>query len=152
AHLESATELLNRLQVDDPGNPEYRRLLAKGLGERADALKTAGRYAEAVDAARQATAGRKELAADPGTPNDRVQLGVAYWNLVFQLFLAGQKTESERWFNAALATGDEVAHDHPAAAEGPISRACRGAALHYLGVVRSQAGDKTGAVKLLSDA
>src|SRR5439155_26415682 len=60
AHLKSAAEVLDRLTLDDPGNPEYRRHHAKGLAERAEVLKWAGRRAEAVDAARQAMTARKE--------------------------------------------------------------------------------------------
>jgi WD40 repeat protein/serine/threonine protein kinase/tetratricopeptide (TPR) repeat protein len=152
AHLDSAAELLDRLTLDDPGNPEYRRHRAYELGIRKEVLAWAGRHAEAVDAARQAVASRKELAADPGTPNDRVQLAVAYHNLGAQLFHAGQNAEAERWYNAALAAGDQVARDHPATAEHPIFRSCRGATLHHLGILRRQGGDTTGAVKLLRDA
>jgi serine/threonine protein kinase/WD40 repeat protein/tetratricopeptide (TPR) repeat protein len=152
AHLESAAGLLKRLTLDDPGNPEYRRHRALELGVRKEVLGWAGRHAEAVDAARQAVAARKELAADPGTPNDRSQLAVAYHNLGAQLVHAGQKAEAERWYNAALAAGDRVAHDHPATAERPIFRVCRGATLHHLGVLRRLGGDTAGAVKLLRDA
>src|SRR5262249_14257543 len=126
--------------------------LAKGLAERAEVLKWARRHAEAVDAARQAVAARRELAADPATPNDRAQLAVASYNLGFQLFLAGQKTEAERWFSEALAACDQVAPGRPVTAEAPVFRACRGAALHFLGVLRRRAGDAAGAVKLLREA
>jgi serine/threonine protein kinase/WD40 repeat protein len=152
AHLESAAELLQRLTLDDPANPEYRRYRAYGLGIRSQVLKGAGRRAEAIDAARQAMAARKELADDPGTPNDRSQLTVAYCNLGIVLFIAGQNAEAERWYKATLAVGDQLTHDHPAAANGPIFRSSRGATLHFLGVLRGQAGDPPGAVKLFREA
>jgi tetratricopeptide (TPR) repeat protein len=152
AHLDSAGELLKRLTVDDPGNPEYRRCRAYELGMRRYVLGWARRLAEAVDAARQAVAVRKELAADPGTPSDRSQLVSAYLNLGLELSKAGQKAEAERWYNAALAEGDAVAHDHPTEAEDPLFRSYRGTTLHHLGVLRTQAGDKVGAVKLFREA
>jgi serine/threonine protein kinase/WD40 repeat protein/tetratricopeptide (TPR) repeat protein len=152
SRLDAAAEVVKRLTLEDPGNPEYRRHRAYGLGERAQVLEWAGRRAEALDATRQAMAARKELADDPGTPNDRSNLGVAYTNLGIGLSLAGQTAEAERWYKAALATGDQVAHDHPATADGPIFRSNRGATLHYLGVLRGQAGDTVGAVKLFREA
>jgi tetratricopeptide (TPR) repeat protein len=152
AHLDAAAELVKRLTLDDPGNPEYRRRRAHELGVRKDVLGWAGRHAEAVEAARQTVAVRKELAADPGTPNDRTQLAVAYQNLGAQLFHAGQSAEAERWYNAVLAACDQVAHDHPAEADRPAFRSCRGATLHHLGVLRRLGGDTTGAVMMLCDA
>jgi tetratricopeptide (TPR) repeat protein len=115
-------------------------------------LKYAGRRAESIDAARQEMAARKKLADDPGTPRDRTQFTVAYGNLGIVLFIAGQNAEAERCFKAALAVGDQLTHDHPAAADGPIFRSSRGAALHFLGVLRGQAGDPSGAVKLFREA
>jgi serine/threonine protein kinase/WD40 repeat protein/tetratricopeptide (TPR) repeat protein len=152
SHLDSAAELLRRLTLGDPGNPEYRRHRANGLAGRAQVLEWAGRRAEAVASARQAVAVRKELAADPGTPNDRSQLAVAYHNLGFQLFQAGLKAEAERWYNAALAAGDQVARAYRATTAGPIFRSSRGATLHNLGILRGQAGDTVGAVKLFREA
>jgi serine/threonine protein kinase/WD40 repeat protein/tetratricopeptide (TPR) repeat protein len=151
AHLDSAARLLKRLTLDHPGNPEYRRCRAYELGMRRYVLGWAGRHAETVDAARQAVAVRKELAADPGTPGDRSQLVSAYLNLGLELSKAGQKAEAERWYDAALAAGDEVAHDHPAEAEDPFLRSTRGTTFHYLGVLRRQAGDLDGAVKLFHE-
>jgi serine/threonine protein kinase/WD40 repeat protein/tetratricopeptide (TPR) repeat protein len=153
SHLDSAVELLKRLMLDDdPGNPEYRRHHANTLATRAQVLEWARRRAEAVDAARQAMDVRKGLAADPGTVNDRSQLAVAYCILGLELWYAGQNAEAEQYYNAALATGDQVARDHPATAEGAVFRACRGATIHDLGVVRGQAGDAVGAVKLFREA
>jgi serine/threonine protein kinase/WD40 repeat protein/tetratricopeptide (TPR) repeat protein len=152
SHLEAEAELLRRLTLDDPGNPVYRRLRADGLYGRAQVLDWAGRRAEAVEAARQAVASRAELAADPGTLTDRDQLGVAYHNLGFQLSRAGQAAEAERWYNAALAAGDRLAHDHPATADGPEFRANRAGTLHNLGILRAQARDTVGAAKLLREA
>jgi tetratricopeptide (TPR) repeat protein len=152
SHLESATRLLTRLMLDAPGNPEYRRHRAKVLAGREQVLEWAGRRAEALDVTRQAMAARKELADDPGTPNDRSQLAVAYCNLGIELSRAGQNAEAERWCEAALAVGDQLTHDHPAAAHGPIFRSCRGATLHTLGVLRGQADDPSGAVKLFREA
>src|SRR5262249_5752719 len=126
AHLESAAELLQRLTLDDPGNPEYRRHRAHERGIRVQVLEWAGRRPEGVDAARGAVALRKELAADPGTPNDRNQLAVAYCNLGIELFRVGQSAEAERLCNAALAENDRVTHDHPATAGAPIFHSCRG--------------------------
>jgi serine/threonine protein kinase/WD40 repeat protein len=152
AHLESAAELFKRLTLEDPRNPDYRRYRAYELGMRGQVLEWAGLRAKAIDAARRAAALRKELAADPGTPTDHGQLVVAYHNLGFALLLAGQKAEAERWFNAALAAGDEMARDHPAQAEDPLFRSNRGATFHYMGVLRVQAGDKAGAVKRFREA
>jgi tetratricopeptide (TPR) repeat protein len=152
AHLDSAAELYHRLALDDPGNPEYRRHRAYELSLRGLVLERAGRRAEAVDAARQEMAVRKELAAAPGTPRDRGHLAMAYYSLGFYLFKAGQKAEAERWYNAALAEGDQVVHAHPAAAKAPHFRSNRGATFHYLGVLRSQAGDHAGAVKRFREA
>src|SRR5262245_37681122 len=152
SHLEAQAELLRRLLLDDPGNPEYRRQRANGLAGRGQVLEGAGRRAEALDAYRQALAAREELAADPGTPDDRSQLGVAYHNLGYELSLAGQTAEAERWYHAALAVSDRLAHDHPATADGPISRSSRGAMLHNLGILRGRAGDAVGAVKLFREA
>jgi tetratricopeptide (TPR) repeat protein len=152
SHLDAAAELLKRLALDDPANPEYRRLRAYGLSTRSVVLKLAGRRAEAIDAARQDMAARKVLADDPGTPRDRTQLSVAYCNLGIVLFIAGQNAEAERWYKAALAVGDQLTHDHPAATNGPTFRSCRGAALYFLGVLRVQAGDPSGAVKLFREA
>jgi serine/threonine protein kinase/WD40 repeat protein/tetratricopeptide (TPR) repeat protein len=152
AHLASAAELLSRLTLGDPGNPELRRQRAYELGMRAQVLEWAGRWAEAVDACRQAVAARKELAADPGAPNDHSQLVVAYHNLGSGLFQAGHKAQAERWYNAALAAGDQLAHDHPAAAEAALLRSNRGATFHCLGVLRSRAGDTAGAVKRFREA
>jgi tetratricopeptide (TPR) repeat protein len=152
AHLDAAAELLQRLALDDPANPEYRRLRAYGLSTQSVVLKFAGRRAESIDAARQDMAARKELAHDPGTPRDRTQLTVAYGNLGVVLFIDGQNAEAERCFKAALAVGDQLTHDQPDAANGPIFRQSRGAALHFLGVLRSQAGDPSGAVKLFREA
>jgi serine/threonine protein kinase/WD40 repeat protein/tetratricopeptide (TPR) repeat protein len=152
AHLDSAARLLNRLTRDDPGNPEYRRNRAYELGMRRLVLEWAGRPAEAVAAARRAVAVRKELAADPGTPEDRSQLVLVYHSLAYGLFQAGREAEAERWYNAALAAGDQLAHDHPAAAAEPLLRSTRGATCHYLGVLRHQAGDTVGAVKRFREA
>jgi serine/threonine protein kinase/WD40 repeat protein len=152
AQLDAAAELLQRLALDDPANPEYRRYRAYGLGIRSQVLKWAGRRAEAIDATRQAMAARKELADDPGTPNDHSQLTVAYCNLGIVLSIAGQNAEAEQWYKAALEVGDQLTHDHPAAANGPIFRSNRAATLHFLGVLRGQAGDPSGAVKLLREA
>jgi WD40 repeat protein/tetratricopeptide (TPR) repeat protein len=152
AHLDSAAELYTRLILDNPGNPDYRRHRAYELGLRGQVLGRAGRRVEAVDAARQAMAVRKELAAESGTPNDRRQLVCAYLNLGFELFKAGQKAEAEQWYSSALAASDQVARDHPATAEDPLFRSCRGAVYHYLGVLRRQAGDLAGAVKRFREA
>jgi WD40 repeat protein/tetratricopeptide (TPR) repeat protein len=151
-HLDSAAKLYKRLTLDDPGNPEYRRHHAYELSMRALVLEGVGRRAEAVDAARQEVAVRKDLAADPGTPRDRGHLGAACYNLGFYLFKAGQKAEAEQWYNSALAASDKVAHDHPAVAADPLFRSNRGATYHYLGVLRRQAGDLAGAVKLFRKA
>src|SRR5262249_43650670 len=152
AHLKPGAEWVRQLTLDDPGNAEYRRQRANGLGGRAEVLGWAGRQAEAIEAARQAVAARKELAADPGIPNDRAQLVVAYHNLGYLLSRSGQSAEAERWYNAALAAGDQVARDHPATAARPLYRSNRGATHHFLGVLRGQAGDTVGAVKLLREA
>jgi serine/threonine protein kinase/WD40 repeat protein/tetratricopeptide (TPR) repeat protein len=152
AHLDAAVELLKRLTLDDPANPEYRRYRAKGLEGRGQVLERAGRRTEALDATRQAVAARKELADDPGTPNDRSQLAVAYYNFGIRLSRAGQNAEAEQWCKAAVAVGDQLTHDHPSAANGPTFRSCRGATLHTLGVLRGQAGDPSGAVKLFREA
>jgi serine/threonine protein kinase/WD40 repeat protein/tetratricopeptide (TPR) repeat protein len=149
SHLDAEAALVARLTLDDPGNPLYRRLCANGLTGRSRVLDLAGRRAESAAVARQAVAVREELAADPGTPTDRDQLGVAYHNLAFQLSRAGQKAEVERWYNAALTASDQLAHDHPATADDPPYRANRGGTLHNLGLLRGQAGDTLGAVKLL---
>jgi tetratricopeptide (TPR) repeat protein len=107
---------------------------------------------EAVEAARQAVAAREELAADPATPTDRDQLRVAYHNLGFQLSRAGQPAEAERWYKAVLAAGDQLAHDHPATADGAQFRASRGETLHNFGILRAQAGDAVAAAKLLGES
>jgi serine/threonine protein kinase/WD40 repeat protein/tetratricopeptide (TPR) repeat protein len=147
AHLDAAAKLLNRLTLDDPGNAQYRRNRAYEEGMRRFVLDLAGRRAEAIEAARQAVAVRKELAADPGTPSDRSQLVAASHNLAIVLFKAGRKAEAEQWFNAARVAGDQVAHDHPAEAADLLFRENRGATFHYLGVLRRQGGDLAGAVK-----
>jgi serine/threonine protein kinase/WD40 repeat protein/tetratricopeptide (TPR) repeat protein len=152
AHLDAAARLLQRLTRDGPGNPEYRRNRAYELGMRRLVLELAGRRAEAVAAAHRAAAVRKELAADPGTPEDRSHLVVVHHHLAFALFKAGRKAEAERWFNAALAEDDRLAHDQPAAAEDPLLRSDRGATCHYLGVLRHQAGDPAGAVQRFREA
>jgi serine/threonine protein kinase/WD40 repeat protein/tetratricopeptide (TPR) repeat protein len=152
AHLDSAAELLKRLLLDDPGNPEYRRHRAHELAIRVQVLEWAGRRAEAVAAARGVVALKQELAADPGTPDDRNQLAVAYANLGIEVFRAGQSAEAERLYKAALAEGDRLAHDHPATAGGPGFRSCRGLTLHHLGILRGRAGDTAGAVQLWREA
>src|SRR5262249_56234181 len=53
AHLDSAAELLKRLLLDHPGNPEYRRHRAFELGMRVQVQEWAGRRTEALDATRQ---------------------------------------------------------------------------------------------------
>jgi serine/threonine protein kinase/WD40 repeat protein/tetratricopeptide (TPR) repeat protein len=143
-HLEAEVGLLRRLALDDPGNAEYRRLSASVLTGRGQVLDRAGRRAEAVEAARQAVAARKELVADPGTPSDREQLAVASNNLGLQLARAGQTAEAEHWYNAALAASDRQASD-------PSSRAHRAHTLHNLGILRARAGDAAGAAKLLRE-
>jgi WD40 repeat protein/tetratricopeptide (TPR) repeat protein len=152
AHLEMAAELLNRLTLDDPGCREYRRHCAYELGMRAQVLEWAGKRDEAIDAARQAVTVREELATDPGSPSDRIQLVVAHHNHGFLLFKAGKKDEAEQWYNTALAAGDQATHNHPVVAEDSLFRSNRAATFHYLGVLRHQAGDAAGAVKRFREA
>jgi WD40 repeat protein/tetratricopeptide (TPR) repeat protein len=152
SHWEAGVGLLSQLTLDDPGNPVYRRLRAGSLTGRSQILDLAGRRAEAVAAARQAVAAREELAADPGTLTDRDQLGVAYHNLGFQLSRAGQSAEAERWYKTSLAARDQLARYHPATANGPAFRAGRGGTLQNLSILRAQAGDAVGAVKLFREA
>src|SRR5262249_18495567 len=143
---------LERLLAEDPGNPEYRRLLASQRTGRSKVLDQAGRFAEAVDDARHALADREELAADPGSTVDREQLVVAYHNLGLQLPHAGQLAEAERWYRAALAAQDRQAADFPNLADTPTFRTGRGTTLSNLGILRARAGDTTGAEKLLREA
>jgi serine/threonine protein kinase/WD40 repeat protein/tetratricopeptide (TPR) repeat protein len=151
AHLEAEAGLLRRLALDDPGNPEYRRLQASCLTGRSQVLDGAGRREEALECARQAVAAREELAADPGTPTDRDQLAVAYNNLGLQLSRVGQTAEAERWYEAALAARDRLAHDHPATTDDPAFRVNRGRVLNNLGILRAQAGNAAGAEKVLRE-
>jgi tetratricopeptide (TPR) repeat protein len=150
-HLEAEAGLLRRLTLADPGNPVYRRLRAGSLTGRSRVLDRAGRWAEAVTAARQAVAAREELAVDPGTAIDRDQLWVAYHNLGHQLSRAGQPAEAERWYKAALAAGDQLARDLPATADDHKFRANRASALHNLGILRAQAGHIPDAARLLRE-
>jgi WD40 repeat protein len=152
SHLDADGELVRRLSLEDPGNRDYRRLIALGLTVRAEVLDRAGRKTEAADAARQAMAVRADLAADPGTSNDRDQLGVAYNNLGLHLWRAGKTAEAERWYNAAVAARERLAHDDPAIAEGAKFLHGQGGTLHNLGVLRAQAGDSARAAKLLREA
>jgi serine/threonine protein kinase/WD40 repeat protein/tetratricopeptide (TPR) repeat protein len=152
AHLESAAGLLNRLTLDDPGNPEYRRHRAYELDMRGLVLEWAGRWAEAVAATRQAVAVWKELAADPGTPNDRSQLVFAYHRLGFQLAGAGRRAEAEESYRASLAVGDRLAADVPAVAGGPSFRAHRGKTLNNLGIMHANAEKKSAAEKVFREA
>jgi serine/threonine protein kinase/WD40 repeat protein len=151
-HLEVEAGLLARLLADDPGNPDYRRLLAAHFTDRSRVLDQAGQRGKAVDDARRAVADREKLAADPATPLDREQLVVAYHNLGFQLARAGQRAEAERWYRAALAAGDRLAGDVPATADTPSFRTRRGNTLQNLGILRAQAGDAGAAEKLLREA
>jgi WD40 repeat protein len=151
-HLDTADGLLKRLTLDDPGNPEYRRLRASHLATQSRVLERGGRKTEAIEAARQAAAGREELAADPGSPNDRDQLGVAYHNLGWALARAGKPAEAEQWYKKTLASREQLAHDLPALAQGTRFRASKGGTLLNLGVLRAQARDAAGAVKVLGEA
>jgi WD40 repeat protein len=152
SHLDVEAELLRRLTFEDPGNPDYHRLRGQGLTTRAEVLDRARRWTEAVDAARGAVAARADLATDPGAPNDRDQLGVAYNNLGFHLSRAGQTAEAERWYNKALAAREQLAHEHPAIANGVKFRHSLGGTLHNLAVFRAHAGDSAGAAKVLREA
>jgi serine/threonine protein kinase/WD40 repeat protein/tetratricopeptide (TPR) repeat protein len=151
-HLETEARLLDRFLADDPGNPQYRRLLATQRTDRSKVLGQAGRFAEAVDDARRALADREELAADPGSVLDREQLMVAYHNLGFELSRTGQRAEAERWYRAALAAQERLAADFPTLADTPAFRTSRGTTLTNLGIQRAQAGDTTTAEKLFRQA
>jgi tetratricopeptide (TPR) repeat protein len=105
-----------------------------------------------VDDARRAVADRTELAADPGTPLDREQLGVAYHNLGMELTNNAQWAEAEDWYRAALAAWDRLAADSPTLADTPAFRASRGGTLNNLGILRARAGDTTAAEKLFREA
>jgi serine/threonine protein kinase/WD40 repeat protein/tetratricopeptide (TPR) repeat protein len=151
-HADVGAGMLNRLLAGNPGNPQYRRLLAGGLTCRSRVLDRAGRLAEAVDDARRAVADREKLAADPGGTIDREQLVVAYHNLGFQLARAGRPAEAQLWYQAALTAGDRLAADVPTAADAAQFRFGRGTTLHNLGVLRARAGATSAAGKLLREA
>jgi serine/threonine protein kinase/WD40 repeat protein/tetratricopeptide (TPR) repeat protein len=150
--LEVAAELLERILAGAPGNPEYRRGLAGCLTERSRARSRAGHPRDAVADARRVVTERKKLEAEHGTLLDRLELGIAYHHLGFQLSLAGQLAEAERWYRAALAAGDRLATATPILADNPKFRTDRGNTLHNLGVLRARAGDTTTAEKLLRQA
>jgi serine/threonine protein kinase/WD40 repeat protein len=152
SHLEVEAGLLKQLTLDDPGNPDYRRLGAAALTGRSRVLDRVGRLTEAVEAARQAVAAWEELAADPGTPTDREEVVVAYHNLAFQLSRAGRSAEAERWYNTTLAAGDRLARDHPATADGTRFRFRRGNTLNNLGILLARAGDGAGAATRFREA
>ena len=152
AHLDTEAELLKRLALADPQSADYRRLRGQALTARADILDRTGRRSEALQTARQAMSVRAELAADPGTPNDREQLAVVYNNLGYHLSRVRQTAEAERWYKTALRQRDELAHDEPATAESVGFRHSRGGTLHNYGVLRAQAGDSEAAARLLREA
>jgi serine/threonine protein kinase/WD40 repeat protein len=151
-HLEAEAKLLERLLGEEPGNPQYRRLLAAQRTDRSKILDQAGRFAEAVDDAQQALADREELVANPGSVVDREQLAVAYHNLGFQLSHVGRQAKAERWYRAALAAQDRLAGDFPARADAPAFRTGRGATLNNLGILRARRGDTTAAEELFRKA
>jgi serine/threonine protein kinase/WD40 repeat protein/tetratricopeptide (TPR) repeat protein len=151
-HLETEARLLERLLAEDPGSPEYRRLLAAQRTGRSKVLDQAGRRAEAANDARHALADREELAADPGSAVDREQLAVAYHNLGFQTSRAGQPAEAERCYRAALAAQDRLVADFPTLTDAPAFRTSRGTTLNNLGILRARAGDTAAAEKLLREA
>jgi serine/threonine protein kinase/WD40 repeat protein len=145
-HIDRESALLLQLLVEHPGNAEYRRLLAAQRTGRSKALGQAGKFEEAVSDARRAVADREELAANPGKPLDREQLAVAYHNLGFELAVAGQRTEAERWYLAALAAQDRLAADFSQAADTQAFRAGRGATLNNLGILLART-DRGGAAE-----
>jgi serine/threonine protein kinase/WD40 repeat protein/tetratricopeptide (TPR) repeat protein len=150
--LEVAAGLLERLAAGDPGNPEHRRALACCLTERSRARGRAGQRREAVADARRVTAEWQRLAAEPGAFRDRVEVGIAYHNLAFQLGLGGRLAEAERWYRAALAVGDREAAATPGLARNPRFRLDRGNTLDNLGIFRVRAGDRATAGKLFDEA
>jgi serine/threonine protein kinase/WD40 repeat protein/tetratricopeptide (TPR) repeat protein len=141
-HLEAEAGLLQRLLADEPGGPEYRRLLAKRLTDRSRLLYQVGRPAEAVDDARRALAERERLAADTGSPADRENVAVALGNLGLELTHAGQPAEAERYYRESLAARDRLAADVPAQADTLAFREGRGTTLHNLAINLARAGDK----------
>jgi tetratricopeptide (TPR) repeat protein len=102
--------------------------------------------------ARRVKALWETLAAEPGTLRDRLEVGIAYHNLAFQLGRAGRLAEAERWYRAALAAADRQVALTPALADNPRFRLDRGNALHNLGILRFRAGDRTTAAKLFREA
>jgi len=87
SHLDSESRLRGGLAVDNPGNPDHRRALARCMAHRARLHDHAGHAEEAEDCWRKAVAKYEILAADPGTPEDRLQLGIVYHNLAHQIAL-----------------------------------------------------------------
>jgi WD40 repeat protein/tetratricopeptide (TPR) repeat protein len=151
-HLDLESTLLQQLLVEQPGNVEYRRLVAAERTGRSKVLDQAGRFEEAVSCARSAVADREELAAGPGKPLDREQLAVAYHNLGFQLSRAGQRAEAERYYLAALAALDRLAGDFPTAADTPAFGAGRGMTLNNLGILLAQTDRTSAAEKRFHEA
>jgi WD40 repeat protein/tetratricopeptide (TPR) repeat protein len=145
-HLEAEARLRERLAADDPANPEHRRGLAICLTHRSRLRDRAGQPQQAVADARRVTALREKLASDPGTPADRLQLGIAYHNLAFQFGRAGRLAEAQHWYHAALTAHDRLA------ADDPKLRASRATTLHNLGILRARAGQTSAAEKLLREA
>ncbi len=151
-HLEAEAGLLERLLADDPGNPDYCRLLASHFTDRSRVLDQGGRKGKAVEDARRALDARGKLASGPATPLDREQLAVAYHNLGFQLARAGKREEAERWYRSALAAEDRLAADVPATADTPSFRTHRGNTFQNLGILLALAGDAGAAEKLFREA
>jgi serine/threonine protein kinase/WD40 repeat protein/tetratricopeptide (TPR) repeat protein len=151
-HLEAEGRLRQHLITDDPTTRAHSRGLAISLTHRSKILDKLGRLTEARDDARRANSLREKLAADPGTPDDRLQLAIANHNLGFQLARAGELTEAKQWYRAALAAEDRLTADFPALAQTPKCRASRGATLHNLGVLLARAGETSAAEKVLRDA
>jgi serine/threonine protein kinase/WD40 repeat protein/tetratricopeptide (TPR) repeat protein len=151
-HLETAAGILERLLADDPGNAEYRRLLAARFTDRSRILDQAGQVAGSVADARRAVADREKLAADTGLRLDREQLMVAYHNLGLQLSRAGQWVEAERWYRDALAVQARLAVEDPPTAKTPKFRWEQGTTLHNLGVLLARAGDPNAAGNRLREA
>src|SRR5262249_53519455 len=118
AAYRDATAVAARLADDFPDQPDYRRLLARGLGRLGELRTATGPAAEAEEALRRAGPLLEKLAQDfPALPADRRELARHHTRLGVLLFHAGRPEEAAEGFRRALALRERLAADFPAAAE-----------------------------------